>query len=170
MLGMARPLASVTPGYIWEHFYPVVTGVIIFGVMIVYGGWIFAELDVSKVELGNMYTAISGLFAIITGFLATFYGSIQAVADTRLRRISKTIVFLRFIGYVKLATKAGFFIAVLSIPYILLTPTPLGGWPSKVLVAAWCGACAYGLASFVRVAGMLFFIFEYQPPEDEGAV
>jgi len=169
MLTMTRPVGKVSPGYIWEISYPAAVGVVIFATLLIYGKEIFCIIGADKIELSNIYTAVAGLFAIITGFLATFYGSIQAIIDTRLKRIEKTEVFLRFISYIKLATKAGFIIAILSIPYIVLTPTAAGAWTGRLFVAIWCGACAFGLAAFVRVAGMLFFIFEYKPPEDEGA-
>jgi len=162
-------IGRVSAGYIWEISYPVAFGVVIFSLVLIYGKELFCIIDANKIELSNIYTAVAGLFAIITGFLATFYGSIQAIVDTRLKRIEKTTVFLRFISYIKLATKAGFLIAILSIPYIVLTPTATQAWTGRLFVAIWCGACAFGLAAFVRVAGMLFFIFEYKPPEDEGA-
>jgi hypothetical protein len=126
-------------------------------------------MHAGKIELSNFYTAIAGLFAIITGFLATFYGSIQAIVDTRLNRIAKTNVFLRFIRYIKIAIVAGFIIALASIPYIVLTPSAGGSVYSRIIVAIWLGACVYGFALFIRVAGLVFFIFEHQPPEDEGA-
>jgi hypothetical protein len=165
---MTHLIGRVSLGYIWEISYPIVFGAVTFLLVIIYGKELFYIICTNKIELSNMYTAIAGLFAIITGFFATFYGSIQAIVDTRLKRIENTAVFLRFISYIKLATKAGFVITILSIPYIILIPTAAGAWGSLV-VAVWCGACAFGLAAFVRVAGMLFFIFEYKPPEDEGA-
>ena len=156
--------------YAWEASYPYVAGAIAFGVIIIYGAPIFCKIQAGKLELSNLYTAIAGLFAIITGFLATFYGSIQAIVDTRLKRIAKTVVFRRFIRYIKVATLAGFIIALASIPYIILTPTAAGSLVARVFVAVWCGACVYGFSLFIRVAGLLFFIFEHQPPEDEGAI
>jgi hypothetical protein len=89
----------------------------------VYGAELFGKMNAGKIELSNLYTAIAGLFAIITGFLATFYGSIQAIIDTRLKRIATTAVFRRFISYIKTATLAGFVIALVSIPLIILTPS-----------------------------------------------
>jgi hypothetical protein len=158
-----------SPAYVWETSYPALAGGITFVLIIIYGAQLFGKMEAGKIELSNMYTAIAGLFAIITGFLATFYGSIQAIVDTRLKRIAKTNVFRRFIGYIKIATLAGFVIALSSIPYIILTPTAGGSFFARILVAVWCGACVYGFALFIRVAGLLFFIFEHQPPEDEGA-
>ena len=169
MLTMPRRIGRFSTGYIWEISYPVVFGVLSFSSVLIYGRELFCMIDANKIELSNIYTAVAGLFAIITGFLATFYGSIQAIVDTRLKRIKQTAVFSRFISNIKLATKAGFIIAILSIPYIVLSPTAAGSWTDRLFVAVWCGACAFGLAAFLRVAGMLFFIFEYSPPEDEGA-
>lgn len=168
MIAIRRQPGRVSVGHIWDQIYPTAAGVLVFVLVAVYGERIGCIIAAYKVDLGNVYTAIAGIFAVITGFLATFYGSIQAIADTRLRRIAKTAVFLRFLGYVKVATKWGFIVALVSIPYIIFAPSTNGPLLSRLLVAAWCGACAFGLAAFVRAAGLLFFIFEYQPPEDEG--
>ena len=117
-----------SPSYIWETSYPVLAGGITFVLIIIYGAQLFGKMEAGKVELSNLYTAIAGLFAIITGFLATFYGSIQAIVDTRLKRIARTNVFQRFIGYIKIATLAGFVIAIASIPYIILAPSAGGSF------------------------------------------
>jgi hypothetical protein len=105
MLTMTRHVGKVSPGYIWEISYPAAFGVVIFASLLIYGKAIFSIIDADKIELSNIYTAVSGLFAIITGFLATFYGSIQAIIDTRLKRIEKTEIFIRFISYIKLQRK-----------------------------------------------------------------
>jgi hypothetical protein len=170
MIAMHRSIGRVSIGYVWEVSYPIAAGIGVFAITISYGPAIFCAIDAGKIELSNIYTAIAGLFAIITGFLATFYGSIQSIADTRLRRVSKTKVFNRFILYIKVATISGFLIAIISIPYIVFAPTALGTWTARIAVALWCGVCAYGLATFIRVAGMLFFIFEHSPPEDDAAI
>jgi hypothetical protein len=170
MIATHRSIGGLSVGYIWEVSYPVAAGVGAFAAVLSYGPTIFCIIDAGKVELSNIYTAIAGLFAIITGFLATFYGSLQSIVDTRLKRISKTRVFQRFIYYIKVATISGFVIALVTIPYIVLVPTASGTWAGRFWVAAWCGACTYGLATFLRVAGMLFFIFEHSPPEDDAAI
>ena len=166
---MTWPSHQVFPGYFWQESYPAIAGVLVFATVAWYGEAIARTIATNKIELGNVYTAIAGIFAVITGFLATFYGSIQVIIDTRLKRIAKTMVFQRFVRYVKVATKWGFFLAIISIPYIIFAPSTDGSWINRILVAAWCGACVFGLAAFVRAAGLLFFIFEHQPPEDEGA-
>jgi hypothetical protein len=155
--------------YFWESSYPFIAGGIVFVIIVIYGSSIFSKIEAGKIELSNLYTAISGLFAIITGFLATFYGSIQTIADTRLKRIAKTTVFRRFIRYIKVATVVGFVLALASIPYIALAPNAATSTLARVFVAIWAGACVYGFSLFIRVVGLLFFIFEHQPPEDEGA-
>jgi hypothetical protein len=169
MIALTRPWHRVSAGYIWQETYPSAFGIAVFVIVIWYGVSIARIVTEYKVELSNVYTAVAGLFAVITGFLATFYGSIQAITDTRLKRIANTGVFARFIRYVKIATKIGFVIAITSIPFVIFAPSTDGKWYSRILVALWWGLCAFGVATFVRVAGLLFFIFEYKPPADEGA-
>jgi hypothetical protein len=170
MMALHRSLGRASIGRIWEVSYPTAAGVGTFAIVISYGPIIICAIDPGKIELSNVYTAIAGFFAVITGFLATFYGSIQSITDTRLKRISRTAAFKRFLRYIKIATISGFAIALISIPYIILVPTGSGPWVPRFAVAIWCGACAYGLATFIRVAGMLFFIFERAPPDDDGAI
>jgi hypothetical protein len=167
MIAIAHPWKRV--GYIWDNIYPVMVGVALFAAIMVYGPTIFSAIGTDKSSLSTMYTAIAGIFAIITGFLANFYCTIQSLTDTRLRRISRTGVFLRFVSYIKIAIKAGFVVAIASIPYIILTPEITDSSTGRLIVSIWFGACAYALCAFFRIAGMLFFIFERTPPEDEGA-
>jgi hypothetical protein len=115
-----------------------------------------------------MHTAIAGLFAIITGFLANFYCTIQSLTDTRLARIARTSIFLRYVSYIKIAIISGIVVSALSIPYIVFAPGP-ASWVSRLAIAAWFGGSTYALAAFIRIAGMIFYIFEHRPPEDEGA-
>jgi hypothetical protein len=169
MIAISTQLNRVHFRTLWQEYYPFVAGIAAAFLVIAYGDWIGHIIIDNDVKLGNLYTAVAGIFAVITGFLATFYGSVQSISDTRLNRISKTRVFLRFIRYIKIATKWGLLVSTISIPFIVFEPSTDTSWISTISVAAWCGACVFGFASFARVAGLLFFIFEYKPPEDDGA-
>ena len=126
MIASEWPRHRVALVYIWQDAYPMIAGAGVFLAVIWRGDWMACAITAHHIDLTNFYTAIAGLFAIITGFLATFYGSIQAIVDTRLHRISRSAVFLRFIRYIKVATKVGFGIAILSIPFIVFSPSTDG--------------------------------------------
>ena len=95
---------------------------------LVLGPWAFAYAKDNAVQLDNAYSAVTGIFAVITGFLAGFYGAVQAIVDTRLQRVARTPFFRRFISQMKEATIAGFLLAVVSIPFIVVVPDSPGNW------------------------------------------
>lgn len=138
--------------------------------MIGFGPNVFSYSEVHGIHLENSYTPVAGVFAIIAGFLAAFYGSVQALADSRLKRIAKTTTFTRFIGYIKEATIAGFLLSILSIPLIILSPTGITTFLERFGLGLWCGLSVYALLAFVRVGRNLFFVFEHEPSEDDGAL
>lgn len=156
--------------YQWERFYPYALGGIVALVMIGYGPEVFDYSSSHGIHLEYSYTAVAGVFAIIAGFLASFYGSVQAIADSRLSRLAKTPSFLRFIYYIKEATIAGFLLAVISIPFIVWAPTEITSKIGRVALSVWCGLSVYALFAFVRAGKNLFFVFEHQPPKDNGAI
>jgi hypothetical protein len=157
-------------GYQWEKCYPYVFGLLIGVVMIGYGPSVFSYSAGHGIHLENSYTAVAGVFAIIAGFLAAFYGSVQALADTRLKKLAKTIIFTRFIQYIREATIAGFLLAVISIPLIVLSPTEITTTVDRFALGVWCGLSVYAFLAFVRVGRNLFYVFEHEPPADDGAV
>ena len=135
----------------WEMAYPTVFGVLAFCSIFLFGPKMFSPSHITLNQIGNAYTAIGGMFAVITGFLATFYGSIQSIIDTRLKRISRTAVFRRFLSSIKIATMSGLVISAMSVPYIIFVPLSTNSLIHRILVAFWCGACVYGFSTFFRV-------------------
>jgi hypothetical protein len=139
-------------------------------IMIGFGPRVYVYSANHGIHLENSYTAVAGIFAIIAGFLAAFYGSVQALADSRLKRIAKTSTFARFIHYIKEATIAGFILSVISIPLIVWAPTEIKTGIDRLALGIWCGLSAYALLAFFRVGRNLFFVFEHEPPQDDGAI
>jgi hypothetical protein len=156
--------------YQWERAYPYGFGLLMGLCMIGFGPGIFSYTEAHNIHVENTYTAVAGVFAIIAGFLASFYGSVQALADSRLKRIAKTSSFTRLVAYIKEATISGFLLSAISIPFIVISPTKITGPVDRVALAVWCGLAVYAFLAFVRVGRSLFFVFEHQPPPDEGAV
>jgi hypothetical protein len=161
----------------WEIACPATTGIAVtivtwkFGPWsLVLGPWAFAYARDNAVQLDNAYSAVTGIFAVITGFLAGFYGAVQAIVDTRLQRVARTPFFRRFISQMKEATIAGFLLAVVSIPFIVVVPdSPGNWWFTRAFMSLWRGLSAYALAAFVRVGRWLFTVFEKRPPDYDGA-
>jgi hypothetical protein len=112
----------------WEIAYPATTGIAVTIVTWKFAPWAFACAKDNAVHLDNAYSAVTGIFAVITGFLARFYGAVQAIVDTRLQRVARTPFFRRFISQMKEATIAGFLLAVVSIPFIVVVPDSPGNW------------------------------------------
>jgi hypothetical protein len=163
------PYRYLIIGYAWEIAYPATIGIVAALVTWVVSPWAFACAKKNGIHLENMYGAVAGVFAIVAGFLASFYGSVQAIADTRLRRVAKTPFFRRFISQIKEATIAGFGLSVISIPFIVIGPDTPDWWFTRLSIAVWLGLSVYALAAFVRVGRWLFAVFERAPPDDSGA-
>jgi hypothetical protein len=161
--------ASRYIGFQWERCYPYGFGLLIGIAMIEYGPTVFAYSVEHGIHLENSYAPVAGVFAIIAGFLASFYGSIQALADTRLKRMAKTATFARLVRYTKEATIAGFLLSVISLPLIIVGPTEVTTFLLRCMLGLWCGLSAYAFLAFVRVGRNLFFVFEHEPPQDDGA-
>jgi hypothetical protein len=155
--------------YRLEQIYPIAIGIAVAVSFLKYAPVIDLWGQEKHIHLETTYTAAAGLFAVIAGFLASFYGSIQSIADTRLARISNSKVFKDFLWRIKESTIAGFTLSVFSIPLMVASPTDFDGLFWRVLVAVWLGASIYAIATFVRVGRLLFFVFEIKPPQDDGA-
>jgi hypothetical protein len=154
----------------WEIAYPATIGFAVTIVAWKISPWAFACAKDHVVHLDNAYSAVAGIFAVITGFLAAFYGAVQAIADTRLQRVARTPFFRRFISQIEEAIVAGFWLAVISIPFIVIAPdSPGNWWFTRASISLWCGLSAYALAAFVRVGRWLFTVFERRPPDYDGA-
>lgn len=159
-----------TSEMVWEVTYPIVIGVAVVLLFLTISPHVFEYASREKIQITNAYGAVAGLFSIITGFLASFYGSIQAITDTRLRRVARTPFFRRFLFQIKEATIAGFILAIFSIPFIIIAPdNPVDSWFTRFFISLWCGFSAYALVAFVRVGRWLFVVFERQPPDYDGA-
>lgn len=155
--------------YTMERFYPITLGVISCVVFLIYAKNIQTWMNSHEIKADGIYAPIGGIFVIIAGFLASFYGSIQSIADTRLKRISKTFFFIRFLKQIKEATISGFFLSILSVPLMIVAPSNFSTNPSRMIVSIWVGSLIYCLAAFMRVGTKLFVVFEHQPPKDLGA-
>ena len=161
MIALNHRNGSLSLGKLWQMSYPAAAGIVVFCIILSYGPIIYADIAEKRIDVSGIYTAIAGLFAIITGFLANFYCTIQSLTDTRLKRVARTRVFQRYISYIKECIVSGIFVAAGTIPDIIFSPT-VSGWSGRFLVAVWFGFSTYSLGTFVRIAGVIFFIFDFE--------
>ena len=116
-------------------------------------------------HLDQLYTAMFGLLSIITGFLASFYGTIRSMTSGFIGQIQGSDTMDRFLFLLKRAIVLGFIVSILTIPMLIIVP--LATEQFGVLnysVMFWCGAAVWAVGAFFRVASLLFVLFETKVP------
>ena len=151
----------------WEQCYPWVFGATATSATLLWGDQVTSVCKAHDWHLDQVYPAIFGFLAITTGYLATFYGTIQSISDGFIGKIKHTRVMGRFLHFSKSAIVWGFIVSVITVPLMVISPLPTDGRPTKnLVVAVWIGISVASIASFYRVASMLFFLFEAKIPEN----
>jgi len=108
----------------WEAVYPILFGMVAALLWYRFGPSIVKIAADKSWHLDQLYTAVFGFLSITTGFLATFYGTIQSVSDGFIGRIRETRVMNKFLLYLKQGIVAGFAVTILTIPMMIVTPLP----------------------------------------------
>jgi len=156
--------------YTFERTYPPTVGLIVCFGFFIFSHRIGVHLASNDLKIDSTYAPIGGMFAVITGFVGSFYGSIQSMVETRLARIAKTKFFIRFLHQIKEATVSGFLLAVASTPLMIISPNNLDIFTNRLVISIWMGASFYCLATFFRVGTKLFLVFESPIAKDQGAL
>lgn len=156
--------------FLWEHAYPAVFGAVT-AVACLFWGYKLVGIAVDRNwHLDQIYSAALALVAITTGFLATFYGTIQSMTTGFIQQIRQTSKFRLFLAYVRQAIVIGFVVSVFTVPALVVQPMP-GPTVSQETIwsALWLGSVVWALASFYRVASLMFFVFEARIDSRTGA-
>jgi hypothetical protein len=146
---------------VWEQIYPFVLGLIAAAAWMIFGSNVVCYAQQHNWHLDQLYTAVFAFLAITTGFLATFYCTIQCMSEGFIQRIRNTQTLNGFLAFTKHAIIIGFIVSIVSVPMMVVTPMPITSFSwSAVIVALWLGVAVYAVASFYRVASLFFFLFE----------
>ena len=160
-------IAGVSWHGTWERAYPCVIGAAAGAAWLMWGHDVVCVSNANGWHLDQMYTAVFGFTAVTTGYLATFYGTIQSMSSGFVHRIRGTRVLALFLKFIKAAIKIGFVCAVLSAVMMILVPLPADrySWPN-LSSAVWIFISVWAIVSFYRVASLLFFLFETEIPRE----
>lgn len=146
---------------IWEQVYPFVFGLLAAVAWIIFGSKVVVYAQQHNWHLDQLYTAVFAFLAITTGFLATFYCTIQCMSEGFIQRIRNTRTLSGFLVFTKHAIIIGFIVSLISVPMMVVTPLPATSFSfGAIVVALWLGVAVYAVASFYRVASLFFFLFE----------
>lgn len=146
---------------IWEQIYPFVLGLLAAVAWIIFGADVVVYAGHHNWHLDQLYTAVFAFLAVTTGFLATFYCTIQCMSEGFIQRICNTRTLSGFLAFTKHAIIIGFIMSLVSIPMMVVTPLPTTSFSlGSLIVAVWLGVAVYAVASFYRVASLFFFLFE----------
>ena len=149
----------------WESVYPIIFALGAVAFWCLAGKHLVAVSEAKRWHLDQLYTAIFGLLSITTGFLATFYGTIQSMSEGFIKMIKNTNVMSKFLRFTKRAIITGFIVSILTIPMLVTTPLPQERWSlAFIWVGIWCGLAVYAICTFLRVGTNLFVLFETRAP------
>lgn len=145
----------------WENSYPLALGL---GATV---AWMFVGYKMACYASANswhfdqIYVSFFGFASITTGFLATFYGTIQSMSGGFIQRIRGTRILTRFLFLTKRAIIMGFVGCVSTVPMLIIQPLPTEKYSlSSFVVAVWLGISVWAIAGFWRVASCFFLMFE----------
>jgi hypothetical protein len=114
--------------------------------------------------------AFFGFASITTGFLATFYGTVQSMSAGFIQRIRSTKALAGFLVKSKRAILMGFAGCIATVPMLIVQPVPIEQFSFwSVAVAVWFGIAVWAIAGFWRVASLLFLLFETSGEGNRGA-
>jgi hypothetical protein len=145
----------------WERYYPTAAGVFVAIGWLLFGYKIACYAEVHKWHFDQIYIAFFGFASITTGFLATFYGTVQSMSTGFIQRIRGTRALTGFLRLSKKAIIMGFVGCVVTVPMLIIQPIPTEPYSFWAFgVALWMGISVWAIAGFWRVASLLFLLFE----------
>jgi hypothetical protein len=155
-----------------DWIYPLLVGAVS-GLVCAKWGHVLAGISVHhNWHLDQVYTAVFGFLAVTTGFLATFYATLQSTTDGFVQRIRNTKgrTLSKFLILTKYAIVVGFVAAIISIPMIVIAPLPSPYLNMATLMSSlWVGLAIWAISSFVAIASAFFMLLETPVPPRRGA-
>lgn len=145
----------------WESAYPFVLGVAATVIWVFIGNKVAHHAAANSWHFDQIYASFFGFASITTGFLATFYGTIQSMSSGFIQRIRGTRIFIRFLLLTKRAIIMGFMGCLSTVPMLIIQPLPTEKYSlGSFAVALWLGVAVWTIAGFWRVASSFFLLFE----------
>jgi hypothetical protein len=108
---------------IWEQYYPVAFGVSAAIVWMLWGYRLACYSEARNWHFDQIYASFFGFASITTGFLATFYGTIQSMSSGFIQRIRNTRTLSGFLRFAKYAIVAGFIASIATVPMLVIQRT-----------------------------------------------
>jgi hypothetical protein len=146
---------------VWERHYPMGLGFLAAIAWTLWGYRLVCYSDAQNWHFDQIYVAFFGFASITTGFLATFYGTIQSMSSGFIQRIRNTRSLSGFLRFTKYAIIAGFAASVLTVPMLVIQPVPKDKYSvASIGVGVWLGIAVWSISCFWRVVSSLFLLFE----------
>jgi hypothetical protein len=150
-----------------ERYYPLAGGIATALAWWLWGVHLVEFSESHNWHLDQIYTAMFGFTAVTTGFLGTFYGTIQSMTTGFISRIRDTTVLRVFLRYTKNAIIVGFVSSLISMAMMVVAPLPriCPSWESAAS-SIWMLVSVWAVLGFYRVASLLFPLFETHVPDE----
>lgn len=145
-------------GRSWEAHHPMLLSGAAFGGLLIFGPDLYRYADTHKWKIDQFYTSVFTLATVFTAFLFMFYTFAVTAERGFLSRARASTYFKQMVEYTIRAIVVGALLCVLTVPMLVVQPTPAKGDPWLVFAAAWLGLTVWSFASFIRAA-YLFIIF-----------
>lgn len=123
-------------------------------------------------HLDQLYTAAFGFLSVTTGFLATFYATLQSTTEGFVHRIRETKgrTLEKFLVLTKAMIILGFVAAIACVPMMVTIPMPTDGLTIATATSSFCfGLTTWAIIGFVSIAKSFFRLLETPAPPRRGA-
>jgi hypothetical protein len=157
---------------IHDWIYPLLVGAASATVCAKWGYLLADQSTYQSWHLDQVYTAVFGFLAVTTGFLATFYATLQSTTEGFVQRIRNTKghTLEKFLTLTKYTIVIGFVAAMASIPMIVVAPMPSTDFDiATIMSSLWLGLAIWAIASFIAIATSFFVLLETPAPPRRGA-
>ncbi len=138
---------------LFEMWHPFLIGILAFWATYYFRDLLTVKFNTGGWKLDNLYAAVFDWSAIQTGFLFAVYGFVVGKADGFIAEIKRTKAMDRFINYTKRANFIGFSLTLVSIIFIVVSPSINSGasWV-YFIITAWFSLFVWAFLAFLRVA------------------
>lgn len=136
---------------LWEKHWPSFVAVGAFVLAMLYAESFFSHARLSSWKVEALYNSMFNIASAASAFLFAFYTYVRTASGDILVAIRKSIYFKRASSYILRSITFTALFAVVTVPFLIVEPKPesimdLPYW----VVATWCAAACYGLATIAR--------------------
>jgi hypothetical protein len=126
---------------------------LVFVTCLIFRTEISGRFSESSWQPGNLYNAVFGWSSIQSGFVFAAYGFIVTKRDGFAGILVGGQTYERFLQFTRRACFGGFFLAVISLPFVVVVPSIKPDQPlAYYVIVSWFSYFVWTFSAFLRVA------------------